>query len=91
MTESHTLGLEVNTPKILPLLTIDSIHDKLNTLLETYSLECDYQATQDLFTKAEYELQSLWGFEQDSSKHKWTKRLHARHQRLLFPDNNYTI
>lgn len=90
MTASHALGLERNIPEST-LLVIDSIHDKLEILLDTYSLECDYHATQELFTQADYELQSLWMFEQDRSKHTWIKRLHARHQRLLFPDNNYII
>lgn len=90
MTASRKLGLERNIPEST-LLIIDSIHDKLETLLDTYSLECDYHATQGLFTQADYELQSLWMFEQDRSKHTWIKRLHARHQRLLFPDNNYII
>lgn len=90
MTASRALGLERNIPEST-LLVIDSIHDKLEILLDTYSLECDYHATQELFTQADYELQSLWMFEQDRSKHTWIKRLHARHQRLLFPDNNYII
>lgn len=90
MTASRELGLERNIPEST-LLVIDSIHDKLNILLATYSLECEYQATQELFTQAEHELQALWEFKQDSGRHTWIKRLHARHQRLLFPDNNYTI
>ena len=90
MTASRALGLERNIPE-WTLLVIDSIHDKLEILLDTYSLECDYQATQELFIQAEYQLQSLWEFEQDSTRHTWIKRLHARHQRLLFPDNNYII
>lgn len=90
MTASRKLGLERNIPEST-LCVIDIIHDKLEILLDTYSLECDYHATQELFTQADYELQSLWMFEQDRSKHTWIKRLHARHQRLLFPDNNYII
>lgn len=90
MTASRKLGLERNIPEST-LLVIDSIHDKLEILLDTYSLECDYQATQELFTQAEHQLQTLWEFEQDSGRHTRIKRLHARHQRLLFPDNNYII
>lgn len=90
MTASRKLGLERNIPEST-LLIIDSIHDKLETLLDTYSLECDYHDTQDLFTQAEHELQALWRFEQDSRYHTWINRLHARYQRLLFPDNNYII
>ena len=90
MTASRKLGLERNIPEFT-LCVIDSIHDKLETLLDTYSLECDYQATQELFTQAENELQALWEFNQDSNYHTWIRRLHARHQRLLFPDDNYII
>ena len=90
MTASRKLGLERNIPESV-LLVIDSIHDKLEILLDTYSLECDYHATQGLFRQAEYEMQSLQALEQDSNRHTWIKRLHARHQRLLFPDNNYSI
>lgn len=90
MTASRALGLERNIPEST-LLIIDSIHDKLEILLDTYSLECDYQATQGLFTQAEYQLQSLQALEQDSTRHTWIKRLHAKHQRLTFPDNHYII
>ena len=90
MTASLKLGLERNIPEST-LLVIDSIHDKLETLLDTYSLECDYYDTQYLFTLTEYTLQSLWGFEEDFRYHTWINRLHARHQRLLFPDDNYVV
>lgn len=59
MTANRTLGLERNIPEST-LCIIDSIHDKLEVMLDTYSLECDYQATQELFTQAEHELQALW-------------------------------
>ena len=90
MTASRKLGLERNIPE-LTLCVIDSIHDKLETLLDTYSLECDYYDTQELFTQAENELQALWRLEQDSRYHTWINRLHARHQRLLFPGDSYII
>ena len=86
MTASRKLGLERNIPESA-LLTIDSIHDKLEMLLDTYSLECDYQATQELFTQAEHELQSLWEFDQDGSRHTWVELLHEKHQSLRFPDS----
>ena len=90
MTASRKLGLEHNIPEST-LLVIDNIHEKLEILLDTYSLECDCHDTQGLFRQAEYTLQALYGFEQDSNRHTWIKRLHARHQRLLLPDNNYII
>lgn len=66
MTASRKLGLKRNIPEST-LCVIDSIHDKLEILLDTYSLECDYQATQELFTQAEYQLPSCSNSHKDCS------------------------
>lgn len=61
---------------------INTIHEALFNLIDAYTLECDYKATCELITQADYGLQFLWGFSHDSRFHTWVGRLAAKHLRL---------
>ena len=78
MTASRALGLERNIPEST-LLVIDSIHDKLEILLDTYSLECDFDTTRALVLQANRALQALWKFDIDDRYDTWSPKLTYKH------------
>lgn len=63
---------------------INALHDALTNLITEYSLECDYDDAFALVTRAEFQLQRLWGFSEDSAFHTWVKRLNYKHFQLFW-------
>jgi hypothetical protein len=60
------------------VLLINSIHEQLEYLIENADCSEDRYNTLALVRQAEFELQRLWGFSQDSMYHTWCTRLHNR-------------
>lgn len=60
------------------VLLINSIHEQLEYLIENADCSEDRSWTHTLVEQAEFELQRLWGFTQDSMYHTWCTRLHNR-------------
>ena len=63
---------------------INSLHELLERLIMSYTLEVDYQEARDLVRSAEFTLQHLWGFSEDSLYHTWYKKLNQRHMELTW-------
>lgn len=61
---------------------INAIHEGLEQLIDTYSLECDYDSTIELIRQAEYALQDLWGFNLDTLYHTWVNVFNQKHFKL---------
>jgi hypothetical protein len=57
---------------------INSIHDQLDYLIENADCSEDRSWTHTLVQKAEFTLQELWGFLQESRYHTWCARLQKR-------------
>lgn len=53
---------------------IDEVHRGLNNLLALWAGESWEEPRHKLIESTEFMLQELWGFEQDSAYHTWTKR-----------------
>jgi len=60
------------------VLLINSLHEQLEYLIENADCSEDRSWTHTLVERAEFELQRLWGFTQDSWYHTWCKRLSDR-------------
>lgn len=63
---------------------INSLHELLERLIASYTLEVDYQEARDLVRSTEFTLQRLWGFSEDSLYHTWYKKLNQRHLELTW-------
>lgn len=63
---------------------INSLHQLLERLISSYTLEADYQEARDLVRSTEFTLQRLWGFSEDSLYHTWYKKLNQRHLELTW-------
>lgn len=63
---------------------IKSLHELLERLIGSYTLEVDYQEARDLVRSTEFMLQRLWGFSEDSLYHTWYKKLNQRHMELTW-------
>jgi len=50
---------------------IDRIHERLHDLMSRANLGVFNQSVHDAIEEYEYQLQSLWGFPLDESKHTW--------------------
>lgn len=83
MTANLELAKERNL-SIKDVIHINNIHDALELLIDTYSLECDLDTTLDLVEQAEYALQRLWKFTEDRRYHTWCRRLILKHMNLTW-------
>lgn len=63
---------------------INILHELLERLISSYTLEVDYQEARDLVRSTEFTLQRLWGFSEDSLYHTWYKKLNQRHMELTW-------
>ena len=63
---------------------IDKIHELLEKLIDSYSLEVDYEEALNLVKSANKALSDLWGFTYDERKDQWTPRLKQKHLELCF-------
>jgi hypothetical protein len=63
---------------------IDALHEMLEKLIASYTLEIPYEEARDLVRSVEFALQKLWDFPQDEMYHTWYKRLNQRHIELTW-------
>lgn len=88
MTANPTLVKEHNIPE-QDVLCINKIHDSLELMLSTYTLECDLSSALKLVKQAELTLQQLWGFPEDSRYHTWYKLFKRKHFLLQWVGKKY--
>ena len=63
---------------------IDKLHDLLEKLLDSYSLEIPYEEAKEIVHSAEESLQVLWNFPVDRSRHTWIDKLNQKYLELCF-------
>lgn len=63
---------------------INTMHELLEKLIQSYTLDVPYQEARDLVRSVEFSLQRLWEFPQDELYHTWYKRLNQRHMELTW-------
>ncbi len=63
---------------------INALHELLEKLISSYTLDVPYQEARDLVRSVEFTLQRLWEFPQDELYHTWYKRLNQRHMELTW-------
>ena len=66
------------------VMLIDSIHTHLDLVINNISLEHDEQLVREHVRTMEFQLQELWGFNQDARYHTWVKRVSRRFRELLY-------
>ena len=66
------------------VMKIDTLHDHLDCIIDNISLDHDEQEVADHVRKIEFELQALWGFNQDARYHTWVKRVYRRFRQLQY-------
>ena len=68
---------------------IDDLHDLLEKLIASYTLEIPYEEARDLVRSANMTLSNLWGFTYDSSYDTWTPRLEDKRFELTFAGRTF--
>lgn len=58
---------------------INRIHESLELLFDTYTLDCDFKSTKALVQQANEALQKLWKFPVDPRYDSWTQQLQKKH------------
>ena len=57
---------------------IDQLHDLLEKLIASYTLDVDYHEALELVESVEFDLQRLWQFSEDRRYHTWRNKLARR-------------
>lgn len=57
---------------------IDQLHDLLEKLIASYTLDVDYHEALELVESVEFDLQRLWQFSEDLLYHTWRHKLAER-------------
>lgn len=57
---------------------IDQLHDLLEKLVASYTLDVDYHEALKLVESVEFDLQRLWQFSEDRRYHTWRNKLAQR-------------
>lgn len=68
---------------------INSLHELLEKLIQSYTLEVDYQEARDLVRSAEFQLQKLWSFPEDERYHSWVDMLADKHLELQWAGKTF--
>lgn len=63
---------------------IDQLHDLLEKLIASYTLDVEYQEALELVESVEFDLQRLWKFSEDRRYHTWRLRLAQRWMELTW-------
>lgn len=63
---------------------IDALHEMLEKLIASYTLEIPYEEARNLVCSANMMLSNLWGFTYDSAYDTWTPRFEQRHMELMW-------
>lgn len=68
---------------------IDALHEMLEKLIASYTLEIPYEEARDLVRSANMTLSNLWGFVYDERLDVWTKRFNKRWLELTFAGRTF--
>lgn len=68
---------------------IDALHEMLEKLIDSYTLEIPYEEARDLVRSVEFTLQKLWNFSIDERYHTWYKRLEYRYLELKYAGKTF--
>ncbi len=68
---------------------IDALHDLLEKLITSYTLEIPYEEARDLVRSVEFTLQKLWGFSIDERYHTWYKQLEYRYLEFKYAGKTF--
>lgn len=68
---------------------IDSLHNLLERLIASYTLEIPYEEARDLVRSVEFTLQRLWKFPEDASYHSWVDVLADKHLELIWAGRTF--
>ena len=63
---------------------IDQLHDLLEKLIASYTLDVDYHEALELVESVEFDLQRLWKFSEDRRYHTWRNKLARRWMELTW-------
>lgn len=63
---------------------IDQLHDLLEKLIASYTLDVEYQEALELVESVEFDLQRLWKFSEDRRYHTWRNKLARRWMELTW-------
>lgn len=63
---------------------IDQLHDLLEKLIASYTLDVDYHEAIKLVESVEFDLQRLWQFSEDRRYHTWRHKLAQRCMELTW-------
>ena len=68
---------------------IDALHELLNNLIASYTLEIPYEEARDLVRSANMTLSNLWGFTYDERYDQWSPRFKQRHMELVWAGRTF--
>lgn len=68
---------------------INSLHELLERLISSYTLDVDYQETRNLVRSTNMTLSNLWGFTYDERFDQWTPRFEQRHMQLVWAGRTF--
>lgn len=68
---------------------INSLHELLEKLISSYTLEVDYTEAHDLVRSTNLTLSSLWNFTYDERFDQWTPRFEQRHMELVWSGRTF--
>lgn len=68
---------------------IDALHEMLEKLIASYTLEIPYEEAHDLIRSANMTLSNLWGFTYDQRYDQWTPRFEQRHMELVWAGRTF--
>ena len=68
---------------------IDALHELLERLIASYTLEIPYEEARDLVRSVEFTLQNLWDFPLDERYHTWYERLEYRYLELKYAGKTF--
>ena len=68
---------------------IDALHNLLERLIASYTLEIPYEEARDLVCSANMMLSNLWGFTYDERLDVWTRRFNKRWLELTFAGRTF--
>lgn len=83
MTANRQLAIERNISQE-NIEAIDALHEMLEKLISSYTLEIPYEEARDLVRSANMTLSNLWGFTYDERYDQWTPRFEQRRMELVW-------
>lgn len=66
------------------IMRIDTLHDALDAFIASLTLDHDEHDARAYVRDIEYDLQELWGFDQNSRYHTWVHKVSRRFRELQY-------